>query len=190
MRRGIVIWGLGLASFVASPAASASSVAATCAHQSGASFHPPRAQDMSFGPLRFTGLRLARKTTAQDLRESGGSWKSPVLLGPGHIVTVSIDPSARSFARLDYTHGRDGAWESMPHAVRFASCSAKKAQSEVVPGNWSGGSAPANLPGKPVTFWSGGFLFKKPGCVPLTIRIDRKPVRHWRLSVGVECPRT
>jgi hypothetical protein len=209
MRRGIVHWVLGLAVFAAlltgcgssdqdgekTPSTSVQQTAA-CADQSQASFHPPGADDISFGPLRFAGLRAARQMTATDLRQSGGQWKSPALLEPGHTVTVSIDPSARSFARLSYVHRQSDpstpVFATVSNTVRFVSCSATKARSEVVPGNWSGGSAPASLPGKPVTFWSGRFHLKELGrCIPLTIQIDREALRHWRLPVGVDsCPKT
>lgn len=207
MRRGIVHWGLGIA-FAALLTGCGSSEdktktqkvaeqgadSATCAHQSGASFHPPGADDISFGPLRFAGLREAEAIAPNELRKIR-PFKSPALLSPRHTVTVSIDTSARSFARLSYVHRQSDppvpTFSRLSHTIRFVSCSAQRAQSEVVPGNWSGGAAPANLPGKPVTFWSGFFFFKKRGCVPLTIRIDHEPARHWRLPVGVDsCART
>lgn len=158
---------------------------ASCARQSQASFHPARAGDLSFGPLRFVGLRDIRKMTGDDLRDNGW-FKSPALLTPGHTVAVSIDRPARSFARVDYAPGPNGTWSNLPHAVRFVACSARRAESDVIPGNWSGGSGPAGVRGAPVTFWSGGIVLRRIGvCIPLTIRIDRQPRRRFLLPVGV-----
>jgi hypothetical protein len=160
------------------PAASASArgvETARCANQSEAGF--PGAFDspesLVVGPLSFVLLQHIREVTMDEIRLFGGV-KSPALVRPGHTVKVSIDRPARSFARLAYVHvrGRDSEdFDAHPHTVRFKACDRDRAES--------------NVDGRPVTFWSGFFLLRKsPACLPVTIRVDRRPARHRDLSVG------
>jgi hypothetical protein len=146
---------------------------ATCAEQSGASFPNAfgRPDNLVVGPVAFSALRRGtRNTTRQDLILFGGV-KSPAILRPGHTVTVSVDRSARSFARVSHAQfGRSG-FRAYAHTVRFESCSRRRSQSTV--------------DGRPVTFWSGFFLLRKvPACLPLTITVDRQAPRHRSLPVG------
>jgi hypothetical protein len=151
---------------------------ATCANQSEASF--PHAfsgpEHLVVGPLSFWHMREIEDATVENLREHDG-WKSPALVRPGHTVTVSIGRSARSYARLQYVHvpGHDPSdLRTLPHTVRFKSCSRRRALSDV--------------DGHPVTFWSGFVVIRKAACLPLTIRVDRGRPRHRVLSVaGAEC---
>jgi hypothetical protein len=197
MRRGIVHGGLGLAAVMgclqgcgSGPLNGQQSKTtqelavqsnATCAQQSQASFPASGAGDLAFGPLRFVGLKPIKGWTEEDLRENS-FYKSQALLRPGHTATVSIDPAARRFARLSYVHRQTDpdkpVFATLPHTVRFDACNANRAASRAS--------------GKPVTFWSGFFKVTEiHRCIPLTIRIDREPVRHWRLPVGVDsCPKT
>jgi hypothetical protein len=160
------------------PAASASArgvETARCANQSEAGFPGAfdPAENLVVGPLSFWRLKNIRETTMDDIRRFGG-FKSPALVRPGRIVKVSIDRPARSNARLAYVHvrGRDGNdFDVHPHTVRFQPCDREHADS--------------NVDGRPVTFWSGFFLLRKsPACLPLTIRVGRRPARHRELSVG------
>ena len=147
----------------------------TCARQSSAPFPNAygRPENLVVGPLAFSGLRAGtRETTKESLVRFGGV-KSAAIVRAGHTVTVSVDRSARSFARLSHgQYGRDSSdLRAFPHTIRFEACSRSRSRSTV--------------DGHPVTFWSGFFLIKKvPACLPLTITVDRQAPRHRSLPVG------
>lgn len=173
--------GAWLALAIVLPAASASASGTqtvTCDSQSEASF--PNAfsgpEHLVVGPLAFWHLREIEDATVANLRQHDG-WKSPALVRPGHTVTVSVDRSTRSYARLSYGHvpGRDPSdLRTLPHTVRFKSCGRRRALSDV--------------DGHPVTFWSGFVVIRKAACLPLTIQVDRRRPRHRALPVaGAEC---
>jgi hypothetical protein len=143
-----------------------------CGSQSQASFlHAfTSPTNVVVGPLAFVALRDMRTVTSQNIVAHGG-FKSPALVRPGHRVTVSIDPSARSFARLRYSHHGERPFARLPHTIRLVACDRARAGSDV--------------DGRPVTFFSGFFeLRRAPTCVPLTITVDRQPPRHLRLPVA------
>lgn len=155
---------------VASPTPGTEAVG--CRSQSGAGFPHAFAARSSLvvGPLALVGLRDLRGTTPENIARFGG-WKSPALIRPGHAVTVSIDPAARSFARLRYSHHGERAFTRLPHTVRFVACDAAHADS--------------TADGRPVTFFSGFFeLRRAPACVPITVKVDGGPARHRRLPVA------
>jgi hypothetical protein len=176
-RRALAL-SVSLSLAIVAPTATASArgtETARCASQSVASFPHAfsRPEDLVVGPLAFWDLLDIRDATVENLLEHDG-WKSPALVRPGQTVTVSVDRSARSFARLHYVHvaGRDRSdLPALPHTVRFKSCSKRRALSDV--------------DGHPVTFWSGFVVIRRaPACLPLTIRVDRRRPRHRELSVG------
>jgi hypothetical protein len=140
------------------------SASATCAHRSIGSFPRQNSHDVVVGPLRFVGLRDIEQTSAASLQQHHG-WKSPAIVQPGHSATVTIDRSARSSARLRYTHeDPDDDLADLPHTVRFAACGRQHVRT---------------------AFWSGFFATTTaPSCIPLSIRIDAGRVRHLHLSVG------
>lgn len=133
---------------------------ATCRNQSGAEF--PGAftdpDNVVVGPLAFVGLRGAATTTPNNLKRFGG-YKSPLLVRAGRTATISIDPAARSFVRLNHG-GFRGPFRRLPHTIRAAACPERQALSDV--------------DGRPVTFWSGFFVVTRPGCVPVTITVRRR----------------
>jgi hypothetical protein len=130
------------------------------------------ADDVRFGPLVFANLKRARLTTPANTERHGG-WKSPVYIRWGHSVTVSIDPSARSFARMGYVHLRNGnglAFRDAPHTVRFVSCHRRRA---------------ARNGRIPQTFWSGFFMLQRsPACVPISVTIDGRRRRHRTIPIA------
>jgi hypothetical protein len=153
-------------------AASAGVEAIGCGSQSQAGFVHTFASPTSVvvGPLAFVALRDMRTVTKENIAAHGG-FKSPVLVRPGHRVTVSIDPPARSFARLRYSHHGERPFARLPHTIRLVACDRARAGSDV--------------DGSPVTFWSGFFeLRRAPACVPVTVTVDHRAPRHLRLSVA------
>jgi hypothetical protein len=161
-----------LATSAAPAVAAPGTEAVGCRSQSSAGF--PRAfaarSSLVVGPLAFVGLHDMREATPENIARFDG-WKSPALVRPGHTVTVSIDRTARSFARLRYSHHGERPFARLPHTVRFVACDATHAGSMV--------------DGRPVTFWSGFFVLRRaPACVPVTIRVDGGAPRRRRLSVA------
>jgi hypothetical protein len=158
----------------AGPLAAAQSAveAIGCGSQSQASFLHAFTSPTSVvvGPLAFVALRDMRTATSENIVAHGG-FKSPALVRPGHRVTISIDPPARSFARLRYSHHGERPFARLPHAIRLVACDRSRAGSDV--------------DGSPVTFFSGFFeLRRAPACVPVTVTVDRRAPRHLRLSVA------
>jgi hypothetical protein len=128
------------------------------------------------GPLVLVG---AAYTSPDVVREFGGD-KIMALVRPGHRVTVALPRRVRSWARLGYgplPQGVELAPRDGHRVVTFVSCR---------PGEPSGSTAD----GWPVTFWSGFVLASAPGCVPITVWIDRLPrPRRALLRMGVRrCP--
>jgi hypothetical protein len=133
------------------------------------------------GPLTLASAGDDPARTLANLQRIG--WvKNPALVLPGHTVTLAIAPAARRRAGLLYVH--DAAGHSPPTLrdtvpkVKFIACDAAHSKS--------------HAGGRPVTFWSGGFLASHyPACVPIDVRIDRqRRVRHLMLSLGAgrDCP--
>jgi hypothetical protein len=151
---------------------------ATCAKQSGASF--PGAftsgDNLVVGPLSMIGA--STYTSAATAHKFGGN-KFPVLVKPGHTVTVRVSRRTHRSASLFYAINRGGALTETHvsdglRAITFRACDASKAQSDA--------------DGDPVTFWSGFVVVSKPVCVQLKIWIDseRKP-HHRHISLGRRC---
>jgi hypothetical protein len=148
----------------------------TCAQQSGAGF--PRAytsrDNLVVGPLSMIGA--GRYTSSATVHQFGGN-KFPVLVRPGHTVTLELSRRAHRSAGLFYGHGgaltetrvRDGR-----RAITFRACSAARAQSDA--------------DGEPVTFWSGFVVVSKPMCVRFKVWIDAEPTpRRARVGLGRRC---
>ena len=157
-----------------SPAASADprgGVRTGCAQQSSATL--PRAygdrRNRVVGPLALVGG--ATFTDAATARRFGGN-KFPLLVRAGHTVTVSVVASARRTASLAYgplAQGDAGGH----HTVTFVACSAGESRSTA---------------GGPVTFWSGFVMVSEPGCVPLDVYIDDRPLpRRVKIELGRRC---
>ena len=102
--------------------------------------------------------------------------KNPALVLPGHTVTLAIATRAQHRAGLLYIsnaagHSPPRLRDTVPK-VTFVACDRAHSLSTAA--------------GRPVTFWSGGFLATHyPACVPLDIRVDReRKVRHLTVSLG------
>jgi hypothetical protein len=143
-----------------------------CGSQSEASF-PGAYSDpagVRVGPLVFVSGRNGRDSTPDQIAHVHGA-KSPALLRPGHTAVVSVDPVARSYARLAYSSQDRARFRRLPHTMRLVACSGRRARSHVG--------------GHRVTFWSGFFVVRDaPACVPLTITIDGGRPRHRTLALA------
>ena len=155
----------------------ATPMVARCADQSGAGF--PNAYtnpaNLIVGPVAIVGGVGAGKLTAAVIEQDGrGSWKMPVLVRAGHTATITIRPSGRRDARLAYSHAVGGppTIHNVPYdEVTFVACNEQRSQS--------------SSDGEPVTFWSGGFVYRTvPVCVPLSIVIDRRAPVQRSLSLA------
>jgi hypothetical protein len=153
-------------------------VAATvndCATRSQAAF--PHAYtdpgNLVVGPAVIVGGSEAGRTDPAMVRPAGPGWKMPVLVLAGRRVTIRIRPPGRLDARLDYQSATPAQpLRELPYEVTFIACK---------PNERSGSDAD----GRPVTFWSGGFQFRKlPICVPLEFGIDGRRQVRWSLSLG------
>src|SRR3954462_1088471 len=94
-----------------------------CANQSGAEF-PGAYRDpanLVVGPLAWVGAR--GQADADGSLDGGYRWKQPVLVRPGHKVTIRVGAAAAGFARLTYTHGSGWAFGGGVRAVTFHACS-------------------------------------------------------------------
>jgi hypothetical protein len=149
-------------------------VVMACTHQSTAGF--PRAYtdpaNMTIGPLAWM---FAQRNAGYDgAYEFGFRWKNPVLVRPGHVVTMRIGAAAKDFAGLAYDHDGGWAYASSERTVVFKACSRRKATSRV--------------DGRPVTFWSGGIVSTRTAvCVPIEFRVDGGAVRRRSLGLGAPC---
>ena len=145
-----------------------------CSQQSGSGFTGPYTDPGSLvvGPFAWLG---ARRRGVDGALEDTYRWKQPVLVKPGHTVTLKIAARARAVAGLTFGGG-DWSFRKTYAVVVFHACPASKAISLA--------------DGEPVTFWSGGIVLTRPAaCVPLEIRIDRGPVqrRAVRIGPGASC---
>jgi hypothetical protein len=155
-------------------AALATSALVGCSHQSAAEF-PGAYRDpanLALGPLVWAGARA--NGDADGSLGGGFRWKQPVLVRPGHTVTMRVGASGASFARLSYTHTDGWAFSGGVRKVVFRACSAAKAMSR--------------SDGRPITFWSGGIVATRGSmCLPVEIRIDRGPVRRRTIALNGRC---
>jgi hypothetical protein len=145
----------------------------TCTRQSGADFPGAftSARNFVHGPLVLIGGAYTDPAT---VREFGGN-KFPLLVRPGHTVTMAIAPKARRFARLAY-----GPLPQGETKLRDAYTSAT-----FIP--CRRGKSISRADGKEVTFWSGFVLTRRPVCLPLDIAIDDSPPRRVGLALGARC---
>jgi hypothetical protein len=129
--------------------------------------------NLVIGPAVIVGGAEAGRTDPA-LVPPGDAWKMPMLVMAGHRVTVSILPPGRPDARLRYRAETPPAHplSELPYEVTFIACK---------PQERSG----SNVDGRSVTFWSGGFQYRKlPSCVVLDIEVDgRHPVQR-SLALG------
>ena len=157
--------------------ASGGRAVARCSQQSTADF-PGAFSDpanLVVGPFAWLGARRGRIDGAYKGRYR---WKQPVLVQPGHRVTLRVAMRAAGLAGLVYA-GVGGDWDfaRTVRVMSFHSCSQDKASS--------------HSSGQAVTFWSGGIvLTRSPACVPVMIRIDRGPVQRRTVAMGpgARCP--
>jgi hypothetical protein len=140
-----------------------------CSQQSGAGFTGPYTDPGSLvvGPFAWLG---AKRRGVDGAYRSTYRWKQPVLVKPGHTVTLKIAARARDLAGVTFGGG-DWSFRKTYSVVVFHACPASKAMSQA--------------DGKPVTFWSGGIVLRRPAaCVPLEIRVDRGPVQRRAIRIG------
>jgi hypothetical protein len=138
------------------------------------SFNDP--DSLRVGPVWIGGAIWAERAPADDIRENGGQ-KLPVVVRFRHRATITIRPSARSYARLRYGPGPRG-FRNTPVRIRLIACQRVR----------HGGDPPD--PGViRSTFFPGAIALKyAPACVPITIRVDRRePVRR-TIGLGMHCP--
>jgi|GEM_PF-2925552 len=131
------------------------------------------------GPFRFAGLARVESRRALEIDRNGGVYgvKSGVVLPAGTRATLSIGRRARGWASLDYAPHRPGEPRRLRDAIRFQACSADQPAF-----SYDG-------PVGPVTGFPGGFVLKRPGCVPLEARVPARPVVRATVRFGVRrCP--
>jgi hypothetical protein len=135
----------------------------------------PRPQQVVIGPLRFGGLaRVAsRRDFALSRTRDVYAVKAGVGVPAGVRATLSIGRSARSWAKLDYAPAVPGEPRVPGAAVRFEACAAEHPAF-----SYDG-------PVGPITGFSGGFVLKRGGCVPLEVRVAGRPVVRARVPFGI-----
>jgi hypothetical protein len=123
------------------------------------------------GPLAVVG---AGGPTAAAVVKTHGGQKFPLLVRPGHIVTVQVPAGARGFAALGYGSLPQGEirFRDGHNTVTFLACGTDEP---------SGSSADG-----PVTFWSGFVLARRRACIPLEVYVDDEPAPR---RVGIELGR-
>ncbi len=130
--------------------------------QFGRAFTDPR--NLVVGPLVFAGGNV---TTPVAAVQAHGGGKYPVLVKPGHAVTVQIPREVRRTAELVYGPGHSA------HTIRFVACPRGEKKSNT------------SSAGGPVTFWSGFVMTRSPGCIPLDVYVDdESSPRHAAVTVG------
>lgn len=124
----------------------------------------PGPDDLTIGPLVYPGLGHGYKVDVAPEADADGTtmFKVGTRLPADSTVTVSIDPTARSFAGILTEQGPSVGYSS----VTYEGC-------------------PASVhPGR--VFWVGGFTLagKKSACVPLTVQVKGEPdPRHAMLAI-------
>jgi hypothetical protein len=158
---------------VAAPAAAAPRVVG-CGDRSDGEFRRGP-ENVTVGSFTLVGGRSYTARAADWIRDNGYA-KMPVLVRPGHRVTLRIPAGLRAHVGLYYgTHGdAERSFAESDGALTFRSCRS--------------GVSRSRLGGREVSFWSGGLVSDGTTlCVPLSIRIDGGPVRRVRLPVGRDC---
>jgi hypothetical protein len=173
--RASAITALAAASVAAAAAASGAprGVVANCASRSEArfpgAFTSPR--NRVVGPLVLIGA-----TGSPYFSDAFHGNKFPLLVRPGHRVTLELSPQTRKGAGLAYGPLPQGdvRVRDAHRVVTFIACRR---------GERSGSTAD----GRSVTFWSGGVLAHSPRCVPIRVWIDgaRSP-RRLVIRLGVD----
>lgn len=141
-------------------AAAATLVAVGCPQQSFGTFPSiERRTSVVRDPLVLGGWRDLRSVDRQSYQDADGTFKTAVLLRPGHTATLRI-----AGGRVRYGGRRPS------RLYRFRACADQ-------PGSTAGGS--------PIVFWSGGVSTARfPACVRLRIRIDGSRARPARIPIG------
>ena len=127
---------------------------------------------LTVGPLMVVGGAAAARVSARELRRFGG-WKLPVLVRPGHRVTIVIASTPADRASMHYRFKRDGSGAGPDRATTFVAC-ARSVRHD------------SRADGRQVTFWSGFFTARRyPVCIPLEVSVDGETTpRHVVLSLG------
>ena len=148
----------------------------TCAMRSAADFPNAYADphNLVVGPLAIVGA--GGPTSADTVARFGGN-KFPVLVKPGHTVTVGVLPSLHGAAALAYgpnlVQGRSLTVRDGFQTETFVACGAGKPDSSTANG--------------PVTFWSGFVLVDGPVCVRLDVSVDDRPAQRADIAMGAPC---
>jgi hypothetical protein len=142
-----------------------------CSTRSMADFPEPSddPDNLVAGPLSILG---AAHIPAATIERFGGD-KVPVLLEPGHRVTLELTRAGHRVASLAYGRLGRGVVRHAEgrRAIRFKPCRRER---------HSGASAG----GREVTFWMGFIVARERACVPLYAWIDDEPEPR-RLMLGL-----
>lgn len=127
------------------------------------------------GPFRFAGLADISDRREFEIYHRGSRYgiKAGVILPAGVHATLSIGRSARSWASLDYAFRPPGEPSRTYDVIRFQACEADKPAF-----SYDG-------PVGPITGFSGGFVLRHAGCVPLEARVAGRPVVRRTIRFGV-----
>ena len=134
-----------------------------------------RPGDVVVGPFAFAGLR--RVASRRGLEHYAGRRGYGVKAGAGLLAgvraTLTIGRGARGWAALSFAPHRPGKPQRDVAAVRFAACAAGEPAF-----SYDG-------PVGGVTGFAGGFVVRRPGCVPLEVRVAGEPAIRVRVPFGV-----
>lgn len=136
-----------------------------------------RRGDVAVGPIAFVGLaRVAGRRGLEHYAGPGGyTVKSGALLRAGTAATLVVARRARRWAALGFASRVPGRRSpAMARwAVGFRACPAGEAA-------FGYGGAVG-----PYTGFAGGFLVRRPGCLPLEVRVAGRPPVRARVPLGV-----
>jgi hypothetical protein len=125
--------------------------------------------DMRFGPAAFRGLKaLADPHEFRRHRSGRGRYlvKTPLMVGAGRSVTVSIARADRDVAGLNFVN--DAPHAGGVAAVRFVACA------EDEPSFAHAGGV------GPVTAFPGGWALSRPACVRVVVRVPGRSAPYRR----------
>lgn len=182
--------GLAVMLALATPAAAATPTR-TCAQRAEighpTAFRTGSARDVRLGPVIFGTLDGMKRLTSAELRKVQGRLpfhKSGALVKASSVVTLSIAPESRRFARVAYDTGNRSASASLdqhPVSVIIRACPKDEPAF-----SYAG-------PVGPATAFPGGFITDgkgKPRCVTIELR-ERGKTTVYRRTVAfgaVRCP--
>jgi hypothetical protein len=158
-----------------------------CSTRSEGSFINPFSDpgNLIVGPLVLVGAG----GTPEFVREFGGN-KFPLLVKPGHRVTIAVPAGAHRGAALAYGPLPQGkvSLADAHRVVTFIAC--RRGELTAGAGKRNHGVAlggpNAKAGGRPRPFWSGGVLARSPRCVPLLVWINHESApRRVVLPLGV-----